>query len=459
MDGVITSEPPAGELTAELAAALDSAEGLLLFAEVLANPPGRAYVRLLRLLVHGGEPATVRRQAAELFTSLADAVSDGLAGPDDAWQRYLVQKIRLADNPFSRAAQQHDYAEIPAGLRQAARHDLAALGQLYRLNGARIARAIRRALESPPDWHDLNDLGPDRPESELGNHFAAAAATDAWDEFLATLAAHYRDHGVGRFAEYHAFRWHRQNDRGVLRPVRRPDPITFDDLIGYAEQRRVVRQNTEHFLAGLPAQNLLLYGERGTGKSSTVKALLHAYAGRGLRLIEVAKSALNDFPEIVEVLADRRERFILFVDDLSFDAHETGYKELKALLEGSVEARPENILVYATSNRRHLIQECFGDRALPDDDLHAQDTLQEKLSLADRFGQTVIFLAPDQEQYLEIVTGLAERRRLPIELAQLRRRALQWATWNNGRSGRTARQFVDELTAELGLSEPGRVDR
>ena len=449
MDGVITPDQLADELTAELVIAIASAEGLLLSADVLANPPGRAYVQLVQSL-KTGEPRSLRRQAAQLFASLAEAAADGLDGPGDAWQRFLFQRIRLADNPFSRAAQQHAYAEIPFGLRQAALHDLKALGQLYRLNGQGLARAIGAALAAPPDWLDLDGLGPERPISPLGRLFANAATDDAWDDLLPALAAHYHRYGVGRFAEFLAFRWHRQTSQGTLVPVRRPDPITFDELIGYAEQRRVVRQNTEHFLAGLPAHNLLLYGERGTGKSSTVKALLHAYADRGLRLIEVAKSALGDFPEIVEMLADRRERFILFVDDLSFDENETGYKELKAVLEGSVEARPENILVYATSNRRHLIQERFGDRALPSDDVHVQDTLQEKLSLADRFGQTVIFLSPDQEQYLAIVTGLAERRQLPIEPTQLRRQALQWAAWNNGRSGRTARQFIDELTAELG---------
>ncbi|HEY8885541.1 MAG TPA: ATP-binding protein, partial [Chloroflexota bacterium] len=218
---------------------------------------------------------------------------------------------------------------------------------------------------------------------------------------------------------------------------------------GYADQRATIQRNTQHFLAGRPANNLLLYGERGTGKSSMVKALLNAYADQGLRLVDVAKSALGDFSEIVAQLADQSQRFVVFVDDLSFDEGETGYAELKAVLEGGVEVRPDNVLIYATSNRRHLVVERFGDRLAPGDEIHVQDTLQEKLSLADRFGVTVIFLSPDQDQYLEIVKGLARRRELPIDDVALRRRALQWASWNNGRSGRTARQFVDDLTAEL----------
>src|SRR5262249_44875783 len=148
-------------------------------------------------------------------------------------------------------------------------------------------------------------------------------------------------------------------------------------------------------------------------------------------------------------LADRPQHFVVLIDDLSFDENEIGYTELKAILEGTIEVRPANVILYATSNRRHLVLERFGDRAAPDDEVHGQDTLQEKLSLADRFGVTVIFSSPDQEQYLEIVRGLAARRGLGIERARLDRLALQWAAWNNGRSGRTARQFVDDLYAEL----------
>jgi hypothetical protein len=243
-----------------------------------------------------------------------------------------------------------------------------------------------------------------------------------------------------------------------LRGVRHPDPICLDELIGDKRQRDLIRRNTEQFLARLPANNVLLYGDRGTGKSSTVKALLNAYAERGLRLLEVGRSKLADFPTIVELLGEQPEHFILFVDDLSFDEQETGYKDLKAVLEGGLEVRPANVLVYATSNRRHLVMERQSDRAQPgDDELHGFDTVQEKLSLADRFGITLTFVTPDQEHYLEIVRGLAQRRGLAMPDEQLRARALQWATRHNGRSGRSARQFVDDLTGELASS--ARCDR
>jgi predicted AAA+ superfamily ATPase len=322
-------------------------------------------------------------------------------------------------------------------------HDLKVLGLFAAISGVRLAARIQAATGSV-GWSDLEGLGASADVSELAARFLTTSGA-GWSELAPDLAAHYRRHGVGRFAAHWAFRW----TRGGLSPIDRPDPITFDDLIGYADQRQTVRRNTEHFLRGLPANNLLLYGERGTGKSSTVKALLHAYGDRGLRLVEVPKSSLGDYVEIVGELAGRAERFILFVDDLSFDENETGYTELKAVLEGGIASRPSNVLLYATSNRRHLILERFSDRAAPDDEVHAQDTLQEKLSLADRFGVTVVFLAPDQQQYLDIVQGLVRRRGLAVDDGTLRRQALQWAAWNNGRSGRTARQFVDDLTAEL----------
>ena len=453
VDGRILPAGPRTATLAEVEAALAAADGIVLYAGVLSDAPGQAYLSLLQTLIDGDHRG-IRRAAASLFRALA-TIADGLPGPGDAWQRYLARQILIDENPFSRSAQRHSLAEVPVGLRRAALRDLRALGLLLQLNGSGLAGVVADVLDGEPPWSNLAGLGQEISDERL---IAGLVETgpDVSNDLLGDLVEYYQASGVGRFAEFTAFRWARRGGVGALLPVARPDPITFDDLIGYEEQRRVIRRNTEHFLARLPAQNLLLYGERGTGKSSTVKALLNAYAHRGFRLVEVAKSALADFPEVIAALADRRERFVVFVDDLSFDENETGYKELKAVLEGGVEVRPENVLVYATSNRRHLIQERFSDRVEPGDEVHAQDTLQEKLSLADRFGMTVIFSTPDQQQYLDIVIGLAKRRLLAVDADQLRRDALRWAVWNNGRSGRTARQFVDDLTAELQSRETSR---
>jgi uncharacterized protein len=232
----------------------------------------------------------------------------------------------------------------------------------------------------------------------------------------------------------------------VLRAVLEPDPVRLVELVGYEREREPLLRNTERFLTGLPAHHALLYGLPGTGKSSTVKAVLNEYADRGLRLVEVAKEDLGALPRVLEALRGRGPRFVIFVDDLSFEEHEVEYKSLKALLEGSVEKSPENVRVYATSNRRNLVRERFSER---EDDVHARDTTQEKLSLAARFGLRVTFAVPDQGRYLEIITGLARQRGIEIPEAELVERATLWDRWHAGRSGRTARQFVDELEAEL----------
>jgi hypothetical protein len=240
--------------------------------------------------------------------------------------------------------------------------------------------------------------------------------------------------------------------------VVRPDPVRLSSLVGYDREREPLLENTRRLLAGLPSHHALLYGPPGTGKSSTVKAVLNEYAARGLRLVELAKEDLRELPRVLDALRGRGLRFVLFVDDLSFEEHEVEYKALKALLEGSIEEPPGNVRVYATSNRRNLIRERFSDRdeGSEADDVHPHDTMREKLSLSARFGLRLTFPAPGQRLYLEIVEGLARERGLKAPEGELKERALLWDRWHAGRSGRTARQFVDELEAELanGASPP-----
>ncbi len=249
-----------------------------------------------------------------------------------------------------------------------------------------------------------------------------------------------------------AFRWRRRGQRGFLDPVRHVARIELSDLRHIARQKEVVERNTRQFLAGRPANNVLMTGSRGTGKSSLVKAVLAAHAEHGLRLIEVDKTDLADLPEIVDLVADRPERFILFCDDLSFDAGEAGYKALKSVLDGSVSGTSGNVLIYATSNRRHLMPEYMHDnleaRHLPDGEVHPGETVEEKVSLSERFGLWLSFYPFRQDDYLDIVQHwLTSLGCPPDEIQRARTEALQWTIERGSRSGRVAWQFAKDWAA------------
>ena len=417
--------------------AMHAANGVLVLRGVLDDAIGQA----LRALLAASEPEDLRRAYDEFWLLLADEAEmlrHELAG--NAWQNHLLDRLVSDENIFSRKLQHASIDEIGPAVRQAVTEDLERLQILYNLDIAHLAQlAGRRA-----DWDGFQPrrLAPLHPFKKY------LACLSNWREALPELAALYASHGTGIWASAVAFRW---QHNGTFLPVPYPDPIHLDELIGYDTERKLLLQNTEHFVAGLPANHVLLTGDPGTGKSSTVKALLHEYSDRGLRMVEVGRHELTDLPSITALLRERPERFILFVDDLSFEEHETAYKDLKALLEGSLEARPSNILVYATSNRRHLIRELHSDREPPgsSEDIHPLESMHEKLSFSDRFGISIRFHAPDQKRFLQIVDGLAAQRNLAVDPETLHQRALQWSMRQNGFSGRTARQFIDHLTAEL----------
>lgn len=245
-----------------------------------------------------------------------------------------------------------------------------------------------------------------------------------------------------------AFRWQRETG---LEPVLAPDLPDLADLIGIDAALERLRQNTRQFVHGYAANNVLLWGERGTGKSSAVKGLLREFGADGLRLVEVHKEELFQLPQILRQLRPLPYRFVLFCDDLAFDENEVSYRELKALLEGGLEARPQNLLVYATSNRRHLLPERLRDNS-DSDEVHPEEALSEKLSLADRFGISIGFYPLDETAFLAVVGHLAKRRRLPVEPSTLAAQACLWARLRRGRSGRVARQFVDDLEGRLALA-------
>ena len=258
------------------------------------------------------------------------------------------------------------------------------------------------------------------------------------------------------FARFMAFRWRRHNGRGFFQPVQHPHRIRLQDLCGIDRQRDLIAQNTLQFVRGLPANNVLLTGARGTGKSSLVKAVLNEYADQGLRLIEVDKQDLMDLPNIIDHVAGQPLRYILFSDDLSFAADEPGYTSLKAVLDGSVAATPDNILLYATSNRRHLMPEYMQENLETKylgDEIHPGESVEEKISLSERFGLWISFYPFDQDEYLAIVRyWLTQYGVTQVDDQQTRQEALQWALQRGSRSGRVGWQFARDWAGRHGVS-------
>lgn len=282
------------------------------------------------------------------------------------------------------------------------------------------------------------DFRQNFPLPEWQNGSAPFPLDHPWNDALTALAAWHRAHGHGIYAGHDAFYWD-----GHITPVATPDPIRLRELKGYGYQRDIAVDNTLAFINGGSANNILFYGDRGTGKSSTVKALLNEYKNHGLRMIEVPKARLPELPAVTARLAASPLRFILFIDDLSFSGNDDSFAALKAVLEGGLSACPKNVLIYATSNRRHLLKETFSDRQ--GDEVHHADTVQEAVSLSDRFGITLTYLLPDKIHFLEIVEQLAADHGIMMDKQKLFLQAEQWAAERGGRSPRYARQFIAYL--------------
>lgn len=249
---------------------------------------------------------------------------------------------------------------------------------------------------------------------------------------------------------FRAFKCSSRNEQLMLKGIAAPDPITFAEIIGIDELIDELRENTEQFLDGLPCNNALLYGPRGTGKSSIVKALLNVYANRGLRMIEMPRDALSQILDMADIIRSRPEKFIIFCDDLTFEEEERSYRHIKTVLEGGLETRPSNMLIYATSNRRHLMPETIGENQRdPGSELHPEEAVEEKISLSDRFGLRLGFQHFDFDTYFDIVRNYAKIRKLRVDRDELRRLSMQWSISNGSFSGRTARQFMDSLEGML----------
>ncbi|MBQ7151696.1 MAG: ATP-binding protein [Synergistaceae bacterium] len=348
------------------------------------------------------------------------------------WQNFLTHFILSNENTFSLACERKRF-EI-GSLRKAVFHDFEIFMEIFKLR--------HPAMSMIENYESDNDSSP----VVLISKFLAYA--DTAKEFYEQVTNFYECNGVGIFAFNKAFRL----DNNVLTPIANADlsDVTLDDLTGYEIQKKELRRNTEAFVNDLPANNVLLYGDGGTGKSTSVKALLNEYYMDGLRVVELYKHQFKEIPSITRALRARNYKFIIFIDDLSFEEDESDFKYLKAVIEGGIATRPENILIYATSNRRHIIREVWSDR---DDmehngDIHRSDTVEEKLSLASRFGIAINYSSPSRQHYHAIVKALAEKAGLLNKISdeELFYGADRWEIQHGGKTGRAARQYVDYLS-------------
>ncbi len=407
---------------------------LLLYRNILSD----SIVKKMQLIWEKDSPHYIYY---ELYSDLL-IKAEQLHLEGDLLKNYIIYLVSKDENLFSKAAEKSNgMLDTNSTLYQAALHDCQILKDFLIQNLPIIAEKANIDLiyNFIPTVYDkaATHISP------LYNQFAIESAS--LEVLVQELMNYYSSYSCGIMSDYTALRW---NSSTGLTGIKNYDTIRLKDITGYEHQKETLLQNTLAFLNNKPANNILLIGSPGTGKSSSVKALLNEPMIKNLRLIEVSKSELKSFNQLLGILREYSQKFIIFLDDLSFEEFEIEYKYLKSIIEGGLEQTPSNVLIYATSNRMHLIKETWDDRKGDSDDVHRFDTVNEKLSLSDRFGITLTYLSPSQVEYLMIVEQLAIKNKISLPLEQLQAAALRWERQHNGRSGRTGQQFINHLLSQ-----------
>ena len=418
-----------------------NSENLILYRGMEHGEILNAMERLMEAGRSGGQaqPGLLAECAGRLLAFASDYGFEG-----NLWHCYLAFLLANHENAFSTACEV--VGSVDSSINAFAIHDLEIFKELFDWDWQTIGDEDIYALlcdyRGPGAKSKVyNERIRDRI-SELAK--ALRAAKDAQGCFDSVIQF-YKDCGVGKFGLHKAFRVAEDDNQVRVEPITNVEQVYLDELVGYELQKAKLVENTEAFVEGRAANNVLLYGDAGTGKSSSIKAILNQYYGRGLRIIEVYKHQFRDLAEIIDQIKNRNYKFIIYMDDLSFEDHELEYKYLKAIIEGGLGKKPGNVLIYATSNRRHLIREKFSDKRESQDDLHGNDTVQEKLSLVARFGVTIYFGAPSKKEFENIVRILAEKHQVFMPEDELYLEANKWEMSHGGLSGRTAAQFITYL--------------
>ncbi len=367
------------------------------------------------------------------------------------WHNYLTYLLVNHENAFSTACE--IVGPVEGSINEIALHDFSRFKQLYDYDlevvGQELGSKQCSVISNYTNINDSSKVFNKRIRDRICSLSVRLEQAATKEEFKAELEQFYKDFGVGKLGLHKAFRiGHDSLGNAEIVPITNIAHVHLDDLVGYEIAKKKLIDNTEAFVEGRRANNCLLFGDAGTGKSSSIKGILNEYYDQGLRIIEVYKHQFQDLNDVIAQIKNRNYKFIIYMDDLSFEEFEIEYKYLKAVIEGGLERKPENVLIYATSNRRHLIKENFGDKEGRRDQLHASDTVQEKLSLVARFGVTIFFCSPDKKEFQDIVKVLAQRHGIEMPEDQLLLEANKWELAHGGLSGRTAQQFIDYLLGQ-----------
>lgn len=396
----------------------------------------------------------VSRIYAEIHKLLDVATVYGF--DDNLWHNYIAYILVTCETPFSITCEK--LGDRGGSVENFAKNDLAVIKQIFDYDFARLEQELHidcfSVIENYKSVKKSDKIYNANVSERVKTLSKQIESSGSADELYDIITAFYRDYGVGKLGLNKAFRVKDDNGSAVISPITNIADIRFSDIIGYEEQKRELIENTRAFVEGRKANNCLLYGDAGTGKSTSIKAVLNEFYPEGLRMIEIYKHQFSCLADTISQIKSRNYRFIIYMDDLSFEDFEIEYKYLKAVIEGGLEVRPDNVLIYATSNRRHLIKESFSDRSdmgKGSDDVHHSDTLQEKLSLVARFGCQINYSAPGEQEYLNIVRGIAAGiDELKLSDEELIKGAKRWEIMAGGRSGRTARQYINYLLSNDG---------
>lgn len=410
---------------------------------------GELLEKMTMLMEDISHPKVLYGKDGEYFACIHQLVemagTYGFAG--NLWHDYLTYLLVNHENAFSTACE--IVGPVEGTINAFVMHDFEIFKQLYDFDLKELEK-IYPSVDSSliTDYQNINEgskVFNKRIRDRICTLAQKLAKAESTEEFMDDMVQFYKEFGVGKLGLHKAFRIDGTVTPARIVPITNIAHVHLDDLVGYEIAKKKLIDNTEAFVQGRPANNCLLFGDAGTGKSSSIKGILNQYYDQGLRIIEAYKHQFKDLNDIIAQVKNRNYKFIIYMDDLSFEEFEIEYKYLKAVIEGGLEKKPDNILIYATSNRRHLVREKFSDKEERRDDLHSSDTVQEKLSLVARFGVSIFFCAPDKKQFQNIVKTLAERHQVEMPEEELLLEANKWELQHGGLSGRTAQQFIDYL--------------